>query len=228
MKTIGERILDFNKKMQNDLSAPDGIELLNPFANPEAVHLSEKFYNKFYGDDNQRVFLFGINPGRHGAGVTGISFTDPIRLENVCRIANNLDKRPELSSEFIYEMIEAYGGAEAFFFKFYISSVCPVGFVKDGKNVNYYDSKELQNSVEDYIIKTMDKQVALGAINKAAICIGEGANYKYFNKLNDKYGWFQIVHALPHPRFIMQYRRKRKVEFIEKYMEVLKECEGYL
>ena len=50
----------------------------------------------------QRHLLLGINPGRFGGGVTGIPFTDPIRLQNVCGIENNFEKKQELSSVFIY------------------------------------------------------------------------------------------------------------------------------
>ncbi len=41
---------------------------------------------KYYHDFNQRKFMIGINPGRHGAGVTGVPFTDTKRLESVCGI----------------------------------------------------------------------------------------------------------------------------------------------
>ena len=34
-------------------------------------------------------------------------------------------------------------------------------------------------------------------------------------------GFFQRIVALPHPRFVMQYRRKRMAEYIAKYREAL-------
>ena len=71
-----------------------------------------------------------------GAGVTGIPFTDPLCLEQNCGIQNPFDKRPELSSDFIYRFISAYGSAESFYSKFLISSLCPLGFVRNGKNLN--------------------------------------------------------------------------------------------
>jgi len=49
---------------------------MNPFReNPEALIVSGKFYKKYYNDNNPRFLILGINPGRFGAGVTGIPFT---------------------------------------------------------------------------------------------------------------------------------------------------------
>ena len=54
-----------------------------------------------------------------------------------------VSKKQELSSVFMYEMINAYGGAELFYKRFYITAVSPLGFVKNGRNLNYYDDKIL-------------------------------------------------------------------------------------
>ena len=64
--------------------------MMNPYTNGAAWEVVEKFYLKYYNDDRPRAFIFGINPGRHGAGVTGIPFTDPIRLAEKCGIAFQL------------------------------------------------------------------------------------------------------------------------------------------
>jgi len=74
--------------------------------------------------------LLGINPGRFGSGTTGVSFTDPIKLEKYCGIRNDLVKKAELSADFIYAMIIAYGGLESFYNRFFISSVSPLGFIQ--------------------------------------------------------------------------------------------------
>ncbi|MFI5224347.1 MAG: DUF4918 domain-containing protein, partial [Nitrospirales bacterium] len=67
------------------------------------------------------MLILGINPGRLGAGLTGIPFTDPLKLQNICGIENTLPKKAELSADFIYTMISAFGGPEAFYKKFYFS-----------------------------------------------------------------------------------------------------------
>ena len=93
--------------------------------------------------------MLGINPGRFGAGVTGITFTDPVRLEKECGIPNNFDKRQELSSVFIYDFIAAWGGAEAFYSRFFLSAVFPLGFTREGRNLNYYDDPQLMGRLRD-------------------------------------------------------------------------------
>jgi len=42
--------------------------------------LIREFYTKFYSDCKPRQLVLGINPGRFGAGATGIPFTDTRRL----------------------------------------------------------------------------------------------------------------------------------------------------
>jgi two-component system sensor histidine kinase KdpD len=91
-----------------------------------------------------------------------------------------------------------------------------------GDNLNYYDDKNLIQSIRPFIMDCMDKQIAFGIKTDVCFCIGEGENLKYLQKLNDKLNWFQKIESLPHPRFIMQYRLKKKEEYIEKYMSKLK------
>ena len=94
------------------------------------------------------TFILGINPGRHGAGVTGIPFTDSKCLQQHCGIDPGTLQTREVSAEFMYEMITAYGGSAAFYSDFYINSPCPLGLLRqNGKgnwvNCNYYDSASL-------------------------------------------------------------------------------------
>ena len=89
MKTFGENILDFLFHLQLPFKLPNKIEVLDAHKLPEVQAACKSFYKKFYSDHNQRYLLIGINPGRFGGGVTGIPFTDPIRLQNECGIENN-------------------------------------------------------------------------------------------------------------------------------------------
>ena len=133
----------------------------------------------------------------------------------------DFQKKQELSSVFIYEMIEAFGGAEKFYKQFYFSAISPLGFVKHGKNLNYYDDKILMKRIQPFIIDCMEKQIAFGLKTDVCFCIGEGENLKYLQKLNEEHKWFNKIEAFPHPRFIMQYRLKRKEEFIQQYIQKL-------
>ncbi|MDZ7608507.1 MAG: DUF4918 family protein [Cyclobacteriaceae bacterium] len=212
--------LDFPEKLQH------GVEILNPFKVAQTNSLAQSFYQKFYDDDQPRLFLIGINPGRFGAGVTGVPFTDPIRLAEKCQIPNDLHRRQELSSVFIYDMIEAFGGVEIFYSRVFFTSVSPLGFVKNGLNLNYYDIPEVRDILEPFMVKSLRQQIAIGAITDIAFCMGQGENFKYFQFLNSKYDLFKTIKSLPHPRWIMQYRLKRKDEFIMEYITKISYAHG--
>ena len=49
------------------------------------------------------------------------------------------------------------------------------------------------------------------------MCIRD--SYKYFKNLNDREKFFEEIIPLPHPRWVMQYKRKRKDEFVITFVE---------
>ena len=221
--TLADQILSFYKALKFPVALPKGVEVMNPFQNPDVFNLCEKFYHQFYSDSQPRKLILGINPGRLGGGTTGIPFTDPIKLENICGIPNSLQKKSELSADFIYRMIESYGGTKRFYSKFIFSSVCPLGFTKDGINMNYYDDKSLEQKARDFIISSIQAQLKFEIDREICFCMGEGQNYKYLLKLNSEKSFFGKIIPLPHPRFIMQYRRKKLPEFLDLYVQKLNE-----
>src|SRR5690242_10769323 len=103
--TFSEHVLQFYRSLQIKQRLPKGVEVLNPYQEENAFQLCEKFYGKFYHDNQPRTLILGINPGRFGGGITGIPFTDPVKLETQCGIHNDLKKKVELSADFIYAMI---------------------------------------------------------------------------------------------------------------------------
>jgi hypothetical protein len=226
MMTFADRVIDFNKQLDYTGPAlPANIRIMNPFKEEEnALGISSAFYKKYYNDDNNRHLILGINPGRFGSGLTGVPFTDPKRLKSECGIDYEGKITHEPSSVYVYEMINAYGGTEAFYNKFYISSLCPLGFTTidnkgKEKNYNYYDSKELCTAVTPFIIDNIKTQIALGCYTDTCFCFGTGQNEKFLKKLNNEYGFFNKIVALEHPRFIMQYKAKTKQFYIDKYLE---------
>ncbi|MEO1049877.1 MAG: uracil-DNA glycosylase family protein [Bacteroidota bacterium] len=222
--SFAKNILKFYRDVTIPTGLPKGVEVLYPFDDPNVLDILDTFYEKYFNDDQRRIFLIGINPGRFGAGVTGIPFTDPIRLKEVLDIENDFDKKAELSSKFIYQMIEALGGAKRFYQHFFFSSVSPLGFVKDGKNLNYYDQADLMQALETYMMTNMQKKVAFGGVKQIAFALGQGQNYKQLLKYNKQYRLFDEIKPLPHPRWVMQYRLKRLDEFIEMYVKELEEA----
>jgi hypothetical protein len=221
--TFSKHILQFLFHLHLPFTLPKGIEVLDVHKNEEVQQVCTSFYNEYYNDLNKRHVLLGINPGRFGGGVTGIPFTDPIRLEKVCGIPNSWQKKQELSSVFVYDMINTFGGADAFYKRFYISAISPLGFVKDGKNLNYYDDKLLMKRIEPFVVDCIDKQMAYGIYSDLCFCIGEGENLKFLQQLNEKHKWFEKIVGLAHPRFIMQYKLKQKEHYIHQYLERLRQ-----
>lgn len=194
---------------------------MNPFENSVTRELASKFYKKYYGDNKSRKLILGINPGRLGAGVTGIPFTDPVKLQSLCGIPNDIKKVTEPSAGFIYDMIQAFGGVREFYSEYFINSVSPLGFLKDGVNYNYYDAKDLEEAIEPFVLDSLNKILNFKIDTESCYCLGNGKNYKYLLKLNKNYKLFEKVVPLPHPRWIVQYRRKRYDEFIQVYLKEL-------
>lgn len=220
---FADHILEFLQHLQLEIPLPGDIQVMNPFKDKDAMEVCTRFYHTFYSDLTQRRMIIGINPGRFGAGVTGVPFTDPIRLKSVCGIDNHFPPKQELSSLFVYDVIEAFGGPEKFYKHFYITAVSPLGFTRHQKNLNYYDDKALQRAIKDFVVECLQQQLTFGINTNVAFCFGDGKNYQYLSKLNEEMKFFKQIIPLSHPRFIMQYKLKKKDEYIKTYLQKLEE-----
>lgn len=218
---FSDQIIKFYSKLILKEQLPEKVEILNPYQKPDVMEIVKTFYTKYYADTYKRTMILGINPGRFGAGITGIPFTDPVQLETKCNITNSFDKKTELSSIFIYRLLKAYGSTNSFYKKFYISSVSPLGFIKEGKNINYYDIKSLQDTLSNFIVKNIKKQLKFGINREVCYCLGQGKNYHYLKKLNNKHHFFNKIIPMPHPRYILQYKRKYVQDYIDNMIELL-------
>ena len=126
-----QHVLSFSLK---GTRLPPGIGVLDPFNGPNADEVRRivtLFHRKYYSDDRPRTLMLGINPGRLGAGSTGLSFTDTKRCESDLGIPVHGLRTHEPSSDFFYRMIRAAGGPDAFYSRVYVHAVCPLGFVKE-------------------------------------------------------------------------------------------------
>lgn len=197
-----------------------GVGLINPYKNDDIKKVVKNFFAKFYGDENERLFVFGINPGRFGGGLTGISFTDPVALREQCGIENSLGNRKELSSKFIFSVAKKFGGVEKFFSTVFLTALYPFAIIKDGKNYNYYDDNLLAETLRSEIVKNIGKQIDFGARKDRAIILGKN-NADFFKTINNNYDFFKSVVVLEHPRYIMQYRLKQADKYIDKYISAI-------
>jgi len=225
-KTFADHVIDFNRHLHYVGELPDDFRVMNPYMdNPETMEVMQQFYHKYYNDFGPRKFMIGINPSRHGAGVTGVPFTDTKRLESVCGIKMQSAHTHEISSVFIYDMIAAYGGATSFYRDFYINSPFPLAIIrraKDGKwlNANYYDDPKLFEMVKDFMIASLKKHISLGLDTTEVFILGK-KNADFIRKINHKEKLFEKLTVLDHPRFIQQYKSKEKQLYIDKYLSAL-------
>ncbi len=216
----------FNRQLHLDTALPAGLRVMNPYReDPDALRLADAFYEKYFSDNAVRYLILGINPGRFGAALSGVPFTDFKRLREYCGIDPGGRKAHEPSSEFIYRMIDACGGVADFYKTFFINSVCPLGFTirkPSGRevNYNYYDSPALLQAARPFILKSLHQLIGLGCSTRRLFCLGI-RNAEQLRRLNAEESLFDEIVALPHPRFIMQYRRRHLEEEIDGYRNAL-------
>ena len=225
-KSFGHKVITFNKNLKYTGSLPPGFDVLNPFFdNPETLEVMTAFYHKFYNDNRKRKFIIGINPSRHGAGVTGVPFTDTKRLETVCGIEMKSAHTHEISSVFLYEVISQYGGPERFYADFYINSPFPLAIIRKQKNgswlnANYYDDKSLFEAVKSFMKESIRCHIGLGLDTSEVFVLGK-KNAAFIQKLNSENRFFDKMTVLEHPRYIQQYKSKEKQLYIDKYLIAL-------
>jgi len=218
--TFGERVIKYFNSLNKSRKLPGGVKIINPYNSQKVKSIVREFFCKFYNDNNDRLFVIGINPGRFGGGLTGISFTDPVALRERCKIENDLGTRKELSSKFVYRIIERFGGVEKFFSKAFLTALYPLAIIKDGKNYNYYDGKSLSILLREEIIKSFSKQIGLGSRRDKAVILGK-RNAEFFMSMNKEHKFFDNVIVLDHPRYIMQYKLRKIDSYIADYLDVL-------
>lgn len=223
MTTFANRAVAYYNALEAPIHLPPGVGVMNPYRQPDVQRIVEEFYTKFYSDTNPRVFVLGINPGRFGAGVTGISFTTPQNLRRYCGIENTLRDTPELSSRFIYQVVNAFGGAAEFYGKFFLTSLFPLALTKDAKNYNFYDDRTTTETLWPAITETVRVQISFGYDRRVAVCLGR-KNEAYLRRLNEQQGFFDRIVTLDHPRYILQYKSKDTPVYLERYIATLHDC----
>lgn len=226
MTSFADNVIEFHKNLDYNGELKENIRVMNPFKDNKEILLNfEKFYNKFFSDERPRKIILGINPGRLGAGATGIPFTDTKRLSEECGIESSTIQTHEPSSVFVYDLIKAFGGSEKFYSKFYINSICPLGFIEKNPkgnwvNCNYYDYPELFTSTKEFIVSSLRKQIQFGIDTSVCYILGK-KNAKFFNRINDDLKLFDNVIAFDHPRYIVQYKLQHKEKYIVDYLKEL-------
>lgn len=229
--SFAEKVMQYNNNLSEvNLNLPHGFKIVNPFAegNHEQIQkITSTFYKKYYNDNQTRYLILGSSPARRGTAITGVPFEDAEHLQKETGILVDNFHINKSSSNFLYDVIERYGGTTKFYSNFYLNFVCPLGIVKMSSkgneiNCNFYDRKDLQASLYDFIVDSIRTIIDFGIDTSVCFCIGSGNNYLVLNEINKKYNFFNKIIPLEHPRYIMQYNSCDKEKFLNKYLEALK------
>ena len=229
-KTFSDNVLEFNEWLANtSLELFDNYSISNPFNGKNRIQIKEitnAFYKKYYNDHNKRYLILGSSPARKGTATTGIPFEDASHLYKETGIMIDNFYINKSSSNFLYDVMEQYGGCQRFYKDFFMSFVCPIGIVNVNSkgnlvNANYYENKKLEKASHNFIVDSLKKQIALGIDTSICYCIGSGENFKFLTKINEEYHFFDKIISLEHPRFIMQYNSKDRNKYLDKYLNAL-------
>lgn len=190
----------------------ENIDILDDFLNNFSN--IQKFYNEYYSSGIPKIVLCGINPGKNGAGKTGIPFTD---FRSASKLIDGINKNDfEKSASFFNEIVD-YFGANEFYKKFYVTNISWLGYKKNGNNLNYYD---LPLDVKNIIYNIFKKEMNL-VQPKYIISLSEEVNNTLNEIIDDK--TININYRLPHPNWCSFPSRIQKSK--EKYINLLSDLE---
>lgn len=231
VKKFSDCVLEFNEWLSHaSFDLFETYQIINPFTgdNKDQIkNITETFYQKYYHDNRKRYLILGSSPARRGTAVTGIPFEDATHLYQETGIMVDRFNINQASSNFLYDVMEEYGGCEQFYQDFYLNFVCPLGMVRvndkgNEVNCNYYENKKLEKSLCDFMIESLKRIISFGIDTSICYCIGSGENYKFLMKINEQYHFFDQIISLEHPRFIMQYHSKDRDQYLDKYLKALR------
>ena len=202
------RYLD-NQSFLQLIGASDICILSDFLLDPKIV---DAFWDRYYARRVPRIVVCGINPGRFGAGKTGIPFLDFASLSQLMPGVDRHDS--EKSAAFFCQVIQSYG-SEAFFRDFYVTNVASVGFLRDGRNLNYHDlPAAAQATVEANFCEEM-KMVNPTQV----ISLGTAVQHTARKLLSPD---IDCSLRLPHPAWVATYRSRETEQWVSDYVEALK------
>jgi Domain of unknown function (DUF4918) len=219
--TVGDCISEWLRTVRLEIDLPEGYSVMTPYDTVEVRSILEQFAKRYQHDDRPRLGLWGINPGRFGAGVTGLSFTDPYALVHQLDINTSLQGRRELSAEFISAVIDAYGGAAPFYRDVVLTAFSPLGFVQNSVNINFYDHRGLEQAIVPFVLRHIEAMAKAHVRTDTFVVLGVGKLRRFAEKYVIPVVKPSCVVYLDHPRFIMQYRRKFMTDYVQRYLDVI-------
>lgn len=219
--SLGSQVEPFLRQLSVTTPLPSGFSVLDVYSDAAVQQVLHEFCHRYYAGTKRRIGMWGINPGRFGAGTTGLPFTDPMRLKSQLGIDSLIVGRSELSAEFVSLVIEAYGGPLDFYRDVYLTGFSPLGYLKDTKNINFYDDAKFLAEITPEIRHWVAQQQKFSVIPDRCIVLGSGKLKKFVESdIRTQLG-FKEIEYLEHPRYIMQYKRPHVSEYVAKYVKVI-------
>jgi len=197
----------------NQLLQGSDISMLSDFLDNWDV--MKQFEQQFYADGYPKVVLCGINPGRLGAGKTGIPFIDFASLSKmipeVCR------NDSERSASFFFDVVQSIG-VKTFYQHFYVTNISWIGFQHNNRNVNY---DQLPDAAKDFVYRMFRfemEQVQAATIISLGAVVHDTVRGCFDDTDID------VSQALPHPNYCAfpKHYERCKAQYIEVLSEYIK------
>lgn len=189
----------------------EGISILDDFL--ENWSNVKRFYAEYYGAHYPDTVLCGINPGRNGAGKTGVPFVD---FSSLSKLLDGIGRDDwERSAQFFFDIVQHFG-ARTFFRSFYVTNFSWVGYARRGVNVNYYALPERVQVVTGNLFKYEMEQVC----PKRIISLSKRVHESVTNCVD---GSIETDLLLPHPNWCafpknIDGAKAKYVEILSKYV----------
>ena len=176
-----------------------------------------EFHKRYVQPNSPKIVMCGINPGRRGAGITGIPFIDTNSLSEMLPDISN--PKSEKSAKFFFSIIKEFGINE-FSRNIHVTNMSWFGFysLDKGTNVNYnYLPIEIQNVLVDKFVEEMD------FVNPNVILpIGDTVKLELLNNLKVKNRISaEIGTRLYHPAYRLV-ERNSYIKVLTEYLTKLK------
>ena len=92
------------------------------------------------------------------------------------------------------------------------------------KNIVELLCKYRANEANKRHSKHMIRNVSLHEATNKVLVTDDQKNFKFLQRLNAENHLFEEIIPLSHPRFVMQYRLKRKDEYIRQYLDAFEKA----
>jgi len=219
--SVGSRLAAWLFQLGIRAPLPADIEVLTPYSTPEVQRVVEEFCQRYVTGRHKRLPIYGINPGRLGAGITGLAFTDPWAVEHQLNIPTELSGKREPSATFVSAVIDAYGGPDRFYNDVLLTALSPLGFIRNGININFYDIVELEREIVPFMLEHYDTVSELCGVRDYCLLLGSGKLRSSFQRFVLPARPCSHVVTLDHPRYIMQYKRSQMETYVQSYVDVI-------